>query len=223
MDAETKARIFDPFFSTKFVGRGLGLAAVQGIIRSAKGQIVVDTAPGKGSTFRVFVPTLTVAVAADPPSPDAETFSDRHSAGTILIIDDEPVVRQMMRVVLERAGYQVRIAEDGQIGLSMIERQPNSFSLVLLDMGMPEMGGADVLRRMRASGHRVPAVICSGYSESEVLSQFAGCDFSGFIQKPFKTDELIRCVNVLLKSSSGARVKARQSSGFAATPFLAAG
>ena len=143
--------------------------------------------------------------------PSMETAVERNSGGAILVIDDEPAVRQMLSKALGRAGYQVFAAEDGPTGLASLEQQRESISLVLLDMGMPTMGGEEVLRKIRAAGHRVPVAICSGYSESEVLARFAGSDVSAFIQKPFKTDELTRRVRSLLAGPVGHQGSAGQN------------
>lgn len=126
-------------------------------------------------------------------------------AGTILVIDDEAMVRRVARVTLEKAGYAVLTAEDGAVGLDLLEQHQAIISLVLLDMGMPTMNGKEVLDRVRASGISVPIVVCSGYSEPEVLRQFAGSEFTAFIQKPFRAKELPDRVGKVLEHLAARR------------------
>ena len=146
MSEEVQSRIFEPFYTTKFTGRGLGLAAVMGIVRTAKGAIRVQSAPGEGTTFRVLLPAkATTRTSEASVAPKAQT-----AMGTILVVDDEDLVRRTAKSALERGGYQVQVAAGGEDALALIRENPNRFDVVLLDMNMPGLSGEETLRRLHS-------------------------------------------------------------------------
>ena len=154
MDEETKTRIFDPFFSTKFTGRGLGLSAVVGIIRTHRGVVSVESAPGQGSVFTVVLPAASVApVTVEVNSVRA---ADTRGEGKILVADDEELVRNMARAALEQSGYAVESAHDGKTAVEKFALCPDQFAAVLLDLTMPVMNGEDALKRIKAYPARHP-------------------------------------------------------------------
>ena len=191
MTPDTLSRIFDPFFSTKFAGRGLGLAAVMGIVRSHRGLIRIRTERGTGTAFRVLFPPV-LGAAASLEKPSAER-SDWRGSGTILVVEDEEGVREVAERMLQDIGFQTLGAEDGRQALDIMERVGDTVTAVLLDLSMPHMGGAETLRRLRAVRPELPILMMSGYTEEDVTPQFgkAGPGATGFIQKPFMAEELI--------------------------------
>lgn len=192
MNDETLPRIFDPFFTTKFTGRGLGLAAALGIVRSHRGTVKVASTPGKGALFQVFFPC-----AADLAPARAET-RDRPlqfpGQGTVLVVEDEPSVRAIARLVLERGGFHVHTAADGQAGVEMFAQYRQEINVIVLDLTMPRMDGLEVLRRVRRLDPSVPILLMSGYTETDVSSRSGGNAANGFIHKPFQPDDLLERV-----------------------------
>ena len=196
MSSEAMSRIYDPFFTTKFQGRGLGLAAVAGIVRSHKGAIRLETSAGTGSSFRVLFPA-TLAPAAKPARHQRRT-ENLAGQGAVLIVDDEEVVRDLGKRSLERQGHQVLVAADGPAAIEAVRSEGNRIQLVILDSGLPGMSGAETLVHLRELGPGLDVLVSSGYSEDEALRPFAGARISGFIQKPYLAQDLARAVKAAL-------------------------
>ncbi|MEW6321019.1 MAG: response regulator [Acidobacteriota bacterium] len=197
MSRETLARIFDPFFTTKFTGRGLGLAAVLGIVRGHRGAIRIETAPGAGTTFEVYFPAVPAARAADAADAPGEV-PDWRGRGTVLVVDDEDGVRDIAQSVLERAGLTVVTAADGREGLDAFLSAAASFDAVLLDMTMPRLDGATVLREIRRVRRDLPVILSTGFGEPDQIAELRTLGAVFFIQKPYTPGSLVRLVREVL-------------------------
>ncbi|HVI04333.1 MAG TPA: MASE1 domain-containing protein [Enhygromyxa sp.] len=192
MSRETMERIFDPFYTTKQTGRGLGMAVVLGIVAAHEGAIKVCSQPGAGTTFEILLPLARereLPVEREPClAPCCEPM--REPSGTVLLAEDEDRVRRTTRLLLENAGFTVVEACDGSEAVERYEASPDDFDVVLLDVTMPGLNGTDALARMRTLDPELPAVLMSGYDEGRV-DPASG---TAFVQKPFKIDHLITCM-----------------------------
>ena len=189
MDKETQARIFEPFFTTKFTGRGLGMSAVLGIVRGHKGALKVYSEPGKGTTFRLLFPA-SFQEGEETVAETVESGSEWCGSGTVLLVDDDETILGIGRLMLERLGFSVLTAGDGQEAVEIFRFRGKEIALVLLDLTMPRMNGEEAFRELRRIDPDVRVVLSSGYSEQEIAARFAGRGLAGFIQKPYQVERL---------------------------------
>jgi len=188
MDKDTRQRLFEPFFTTKFTGRGLGMSAVQGIIRGHKGAVSVDSEPGRGTTFKILFPVS--AKRVEESKPCNTEFVDWQAAGTVLIIDDEEIIREIAALMLEDFGFQTITAVDGLDGVDAYKRHQSDIVAVLMDMTMPRLDGEGCFRKLRQIDPNVQVILSSGYNEQDVTGRFSGEGLAGFVQKPYHPDAL---------------------------------
>ena len=187
MDEETLDSIFDPFFSTKPQGSGLGLSATLGIVRAHNGYLRVSSQQGHGSCFRVYFP----ATAQQQTRPPVISITNELLIETILVVDDEQIVRETARDVLESMELNVLMAEDGRAALDIYKQHSSRISLVLLDMQMPVMGGEETMQHLIALDPDLKIILTSGYTETEVAATLVNNRTVFFLQKPYRSTALI--------------------------------
>lgn len=190
--AEVRRRMFDPFFSTKFTGRGMGLAAVQGIVRAHQGVMEVHSAPGRGTSFRIYLPAAECAGTA-PVNPVAAKSST--AIRRVLVVDDDPAMRLMLQRMLAVDRIEVELAADGAEALRRFRQDPAAYDLVLMDLTMPVMDGIDAFLQMRTLVPDVRVVLTTGYSEELILSRIDPRCFAGVLIKPFTRDRLVEVLS----------------------------
>jgi CheY-like chemotaxis protein len=197
MDATVQAHLFEPFFTTKEVGKGtgLGLATVYGIVKQSDGYISVYTEPGKGSSFKVYLPRTETpkGAATAPAKPGAARGSE-----TVLVVEDEPAVLTLSRRALETQGYVVLAAADGAAALRVVERHGGTIHLLLTDVVMPGLSGRELADQLQARRPGIRVLYMSGYPGDAVVQHGTLPPGSAFLQKPFSPDGLARKVRDVL-------------------------
>ena len=199
MTESERQQLFDPFFTTKEGGTGLGLATVYGIVEQSGGTIEVDTAPGMGSSFRIWLPRATTLVEVPAPAPAAVA---RLGDETILLVEDETVVRHLVAEILENSGYTVMQAGDGPSALELLRRHSGKLDLLVTDVVMPGMSGPEVAQAVTSMRPGTQVLYTSGYTDSAIGHHGVLEPGIAFLQKPFSADDLTRKVRTLLDEAS---------------------
>ena len=187
-------RIFDPFFTTKYEGRGLGLSVVAGVIRAHRGAIKVASDPSQGARITIFLPAIPDGEPVLQAPVEIPEDTGSASARTILVVDDEDMVRRVAIKMLETAGYKTLSADGGRQAIELFRQHENEIGLVLLDWTMPEFGGESVIQAIRAMKSSVPILVASGYLPDDILRRMAAFRVSAFLQKPYGINELLKIV-----------------------------
>ena len=197
MTEEVRARLFEPFFTTKRTGEGagLGLSEVYGVIKGHQGWIKVESEPGRGSTFRLYLPAAAEATPAGPSAPDS---AEARGGECVLVVDDEDMVRELARLVLERRGFRVLTAAGGEEALTQYGAHPGAIDLVLLDYSMPGLTGLQVFEALRKLDPGACVVFSSGYALEGNAAPLLAAGAHAFVAKPYRPDELVQSVRKVL-------------------------
>ena len=199
MDEITRGRIFEPFFTTKELGRGtgLGLSVVFGIINSHRGFIDVESPVGKGTTFRLYFP---IPPGFKEQKQDEKRTKEiiRGGVETILFVEDEEILLDLVKSSMEEKGYTVITANDGAEAVNIFSKKKESISLVLCDMGLPKLGGADVFKIMKELQPTVRIIFASGYFDPQVKAEMMKQGPVDFVQKPYDPDEIIKLIREVI-------------------------
>ncbi|MEO7298320.1 MAG: MASE1 domain-containing protein [Verrucomicrobiota bacterium] len=200
MSDEVKSHLFEPFFTTKSVGKGtgLGLSIVYGIVRQSGGEITLESDLGRGTTFHVFLPRVDQPLTDSNPFPKQPSLQETTGSETILLVEDEEIVREMLAEIIRGRGYVVLEARNGNQALELASQQSEPLHLLITDMMMPEMNGSDLARRLLSVRPSLPVLYISGYSDDEArqLGNFQGP--AEFLQKPFRPDAILTRIREIL-------------------------
>jgi two-component system, cell cycle sensor histidine kinase and response regulator CckA len=205
MDRETQSRIFEPFFTTKEKGKGtgLGLSTVYGIVKQSNGYVFAESQIGSGTTFYVYLPRVEESPAELGPVAAQET--EKGGCETVLLVEDEESVRELVRVTLTSRGYNVFEAEHGEAGLRIAEETKSTIDILVTDVVMPGIGGRELARKILAKRPNIKVLYLSGYTEDAVVTQGALTPGTGFLQKPFTLQNLAKKVREVLRSQPQAK------------------
>jgi two-component system cell cycle sensor histidine kinase/response regulator CckA len=207
MDESTRKRVFEPFFTTKNMGQGtgLGLSVVYGIVKNHNGFINVESKPESGTSFKLYFP---VAQSLEKPATDEiakarfETTERPDGHGTILLVEDEKNMLDLLEKTLVRHGYRVLAAADGKTALNIYRRSKEAIDVVLLDIGLPKVAGRDVLLKIKNENPDVKVVVASGYLEPKLKSEIDRAGVKYFLSKPYRPDEVVRTLQSLIEGES---------------------
>jgi len=189
MDEETSRKIFEPFYTTKFTGRGLGMSAVLGIIKAHNGALQLESQPGQGTTFKVYLPARFSKFETEELQQKAAS-APWHDSGTILLAEDEERVKSIAITLLQELGFTVLDAENGKDALELYQQNAADISLVITDMGMPVMNGYELFYKLKQLNPHLPIIISSGFGEGDIYSKIPREEIAGLINKPYNFDQL---------------------------------
>ncbi|HNX95946.1 MAG TPA: response regulator [Holophaga sp.] len=195
---EHLSRIFDPFFTTKFAGCGLSLAVAQGILQAHRAGVSVASKPGLGTRFRIYFP-IPPAPISTPQRPEHPQATPGPVQGRILVVDDEPVLRETVRDLLESLGHEVATAEDGREAVAYVEAHPKALALIIMDLTMPNMDGLEAFQHIRAIDPGLPIILSSGFTEHDVVQRLRDHGVSAFLPKPYRLSQLEAAISVFVR------------------------